>query len=438
MQGSQPLARFKPTWRLTQDQVILLLSISLQLTLGLLFGHIYDMRIAIATGYLVSSGGNPYIAQDLTGVLQNSSFQGMTSVGYPPPWPLLLGLIYRSTYALAPNLMVYNLAIKLPIIAANIYLAYLVADILKNLGVESQVVRRAWIFMLLCPFILYFGPAWGQFDAIVVLLSLLSLVHLDQGRLSSSAVLLALGIAFKPIAVPLFPIAVLFLAGKSARQALIYSLWFAVSLIVFCALPFLLLGWDPTPILLGWNAHFTIGGAMSFMTFFELLRDTYQLPGMWWLLGLAWIPAMGIALFTIRHGIVGFRELLRKSLGMILVFYLARTWLSEPNILMILPLALILTSLGELPPLVFHALWMLPMIFTIFNASPPQLLWLNFPETMHRLLSSLEVFRRFRLLARIFLVIPWQIVGWWTILACFKSAPRRIDAARGDLLAGQT
>jgi hypothetical protein len=230
----------------------------------------------------------------------------------------------------------------------------------------------------------------------------------------------------------------LYLAGKSLRQAFFYSLWFAASLILFCALPFLLLDWDPTPILRGWNAHFSIGGAMSFMTFFELLKDTYQLPGRWWLLGLAWIPAMGIALFTIRHGITGFRDLLRKSLGMILVFYLTRTWLSEPNILMILPLALILTSLGELPPLVLHALWILPMIFTFFNASPPQLLWLNFPETMPRLLNSLEAFRRFRLLARLVVVIPWQVVGWWTILVCFKSSPARLDAAQPDILARQT
>jgi hypothetical protein len=56
----------------------------------------------------------------------------MTSVGYPPPWPLALGILYRSVYALLPNLMVYNLAIKIPVIVANICLAYLVAGILKT------------------------------------------------------------------------------------------------------------------------------------------------------------------------------------------------------------------------------------------------------------------------------------------------------------------
>ena len=113
-----------------RDRAILLLSIGLQLILGLLFGHAYDIRIFMATGYLVASGRNPYVAQDLTAVFGNSAFQGMTSVGYPPPWPLVLGLIYRIIHPISHNLLVYNLAIKVPVIAANVGLAYLVCRIL--------------------------------------------------------------------------------------------------------------------------------------------------------------------------------------------------------------------------------------------------------------------------------------------------------------------
>ncbi|OGO66455.1 MAG: hypothetical protein A2Z45_07425 [Chloroflexi bacterium RBG_19FT_COMBO_55_16] len=439
MRGSVSFGRVNGVWKqlLTQDQSILLLSVLLQLTLGIVFGHAYDMPIFMATGYLVGSGQNPYVAQDLTAVFQNNSFQGMNSVGYPPPWPLVLGILYRSVYALVPNLMVYNLVIKLPVIAANIYLAYLVADILKNLRAEAAVIRKAWIFMLLCPPILYFGSAWGQFDSIVALLSLLCLVSLDKGKLLSSAILLALAIAFKPIALPLFPVAVLYLPGKSSRQAFRYALWFSASLILFCSLPFLVWGWDLTPILRGWNAHFTVAGAMSMMTFFELLKDTYRLPGGWWLLGLAWIPAMGIAIYTLRRGIFGFTDLMRKSLGMILVFYLTRTWLSEPNVILILPLALILTATGELKSLALNAIWILPLVITIFNASPPQLLSLNFPHAMESMLNVLEEFRTFRLVARIAFVIPWHMAGWWIVVTCFKSAPSQVDGARSDLLATQ-
>ena len=291
--------------------------------------------------------------------------------------------------------------------------------------------------MLLCPFVLYFGSAWGQFDSIVTLLSLLSIVRLGRGNLRSSAILLAFAIAFKPTALPIFPVVIIYLLGKSSRQAFIYSLWFSISLILFCALPFILLSWDPTPILQGWNAHFIVGGAMSFMTFFELLMDTYQLPGDWWLLGFAWIPAMGIAIYTLRRGIFGFTDLVRKSLGMILVFYLTRTWLSEPNIMLLLPLALILTSIGKLNSLAFYAVWIIPLIFTIFNSSPPQLLSINFPQIMERIIILQEEFRSFRLVVRIALIIPWQVVGWWIVITCFKSAPSQADKVSKHMLASQ-
>ncbi len=72
----------------------------------------------------------------------------MTSIGYPPPWPLILGVIYLLTYALIHNLLVYNLAIKLPIIIANLCLAYLVRDILKDQLGNPGIPRKAWVFLL--------------------------------------------------------------------------------------------------------------------------------------------------------------------------------------------------------------------------------------------------------------------------------------------------
>ena len=407
----------------SQDQVILILGISVQLVLAVLFGHFYDMRIYMATGYLVGTGQNPYVPQDLTSVFANSAFKGMTSIGYPPPWLLILGLIYRSVYPIFHNLLVYNLAIKVPIILANLGLAYLVADILKKLGSEPAIIRRAWIFMLLGPFLLYFATAWGQFDSVVALLALVSLVFLDAGKVNKSAVLLALAISLKPIAVPILPVAFIYLMGKSIRQTAIYAAVFFSGLILFCVAPFILFGWDATPIRQGWNAHFTIGGGMSFMTFFELLKNSYQLPGNWWLLGLVWIPALGAGIFTMRHGIDGFTDLLKKSTGMILIFFLTRTWLSEPNIILIFPFVLILASIGELNSLALAAIWILPLIFTIFNTSPAQLLFPSFPGVMANLLKLAEDYRILRLVARTVLVIPWQIAGWWIVITCLRRRP---------------
>ncbi len=170
----------------------------------------------------------------------------------------------------------------------------------------------------------------------------------------------------------------------------------------------------------GWNAHFTVGGGMSFMTFFELLRDSYQLPGSWWLLGLIWIPALGVATLALRGGIPDTIDLLRKSTALLLVFFLTRAWLSEPNIILLLPLVLILTSMGELDRPALAAIWVLPLIFTIFNASPPQLLFLNFPGGMADGLGLADDYRTLRLVARVLVVIPWQVVGWWIVFKCFR------------------
>jgi hypothetical protein len=417
---------------LTYNRGLLLLSIAIQLVLALFFGHYYDMRIFMATGYLVGTGQNPYVPQNLTAVFNNSSFQGMTTVGYPPPWPLMLGLLYRIVYAVFPNLLVYNLAIKIPIIMANIGLAYLVAEILKNLGAEAATIRRAWIFLLLSPFLLYFASAWGQFDSIVALLSLLSLVLLHAGKLKSSTLLLALAISFKPIALPILPVALVYLLGKSLRQAINYSVGFVTGVILFCVVPFIIFGWDSNPILRGWNAHFTVGGGMSYMTFLELLKGSYSLAGQWWLLGLAWIPALCIGILALRPGIKGFVDLLKKSTALILVFFLTRTWLSEPNVILILPFVVILTSIGELDGLALAVVCILPLIFTIFNASPPQLLFPGFPEAMASLLKLAEDFRIVRLVTRIALVIPWLIGGWWIVIILFRRSSAPANTSRQD------
>ena len=144
------------------DRHILLLSVALQLALALVFGHSFDTRVFMATGYLVGSGENPYAASDLGAVFHHVGFDKLGPAGYPPPWPLVLGLLYLVSYAVVPNLLLYNLALKLPVIAANVGLAYLVAALLKELGASPAVARRAWVLMLFNPVLLYFGAAWGQ------------------------------------------------------------------------------------------------------------------------------------------------------------------------------------------------------------------------------------------------------------------------------------
>ena len=407
----------------TPDWLLLASSVLLQIVLALFFGHAYDMRIFIETGYLVGTGQNPYIAQNVSAVFHNSTFQGITTIGYPPPWSLVLGLIYLCTYKIIPNFLLYNLAIKLPIIAANICLAYLVRHILNKLGVQGKTSRRAWIFMLFNPFLLIASSAWGQFDPVVALLSLLSLLFISEGKLTSPAILLALAISLKPTALPLVPVVFVYLAGISLQRTLKYFAVFTLSMVLFCVAPFFLFGWDPSPIFQHWDAQFTVGGAMSFMTFLEYVRWSYQLPGPWWFVGWIWVPALGFATYALKPGIKGFRDLLKKSIALILVFYLCRAWVSETNINLILPFVLILVAINELDRLSLAAVWVLPLLFSFFNTSIAQLFFPSMPGLMDMLLKSAVEFSIARYVIRTLIVVVWLVAGWRIVLLCFKRVP---------------
>jgi Gpi18-like mannosyltransferase len=404
----------------TPDGLLLGISIILQLVLALFFGHAYDMRIFMATGYLVGTGQNPYIAQNLASVFQNNTFQGITSFGYPPPYALVLGLIYLVTYHHIHSLLLYNLAVKLPIIAANLGLAYLLVHVMDGMGVQRRNSRRAWLFFLFNPFLLISSSAWGQFDSVVSFFSLLSLFLLNKGKTYAPAVLLALAISFKPVALPLIPVIFVYLLGTTCRRTLQYSIIFIVSLVLFCAAPFVLFQWDPSVIFQHWNAHFSVGGGLSFMTFLEALNHSYQLPGSWWIMGWCWVPALCIAAFALKPGINGFKDLLKKSLALILVFFLCRAWLSEPNVILVLPFVLILTCVHELNRLALAAVWILPFAFGLFNTSIAQLFFPSLPAVMDGLLKLAGKYNPLRFALRTVVVIGWLTAGWWIVYKCYK------------------
>ena len=79
--------------------------------------------------------------------------------------------------------------------------------------------------------------------------------------------------------------------------------------------------------------------------------------------------------------------MLKKSVALILVFFLCRAWLSETNVILLLPLVLILTCLTNLSTLSLAVVWILPLIFGFFNTSIAQLLFPSMPGIMDSLLK---------------------------------------------------
>jgi hypothetical protein len=191
-------------------------------------------------------------------------------------------------------------------------------------------------------------------------------------------------------------------------------------MILFCVAPFILFGWDPSPILQHWDFHFTVGGGLSFMTFLEYTKWSNQLPAQWWFMGWLWVPALGFATYALKPGIKGLKELLRKSVALIMVFYLCRAWLSETNINLILPFVVILNSINELDRLSLATVWVLPLIFSFFNTSIAQLFFPSMSGLMDMFLKMAVAFSTARYAIRTVIVVVWLLAGWWIVIQCFR------------------
>jgi len=424
---SRALASGGWAWLETPSWLILALSLSVQVVLGVLFAHPYDTRIYMATGYLVATGHGAYSPLDLTAVFHHIGFSRLTTIGYPPPWALVTGLLYRSTYAVVPNLFLYNLALKVPVIVATVGLAYLVAATLRNAGVQASVCRRAWAFLLLNPLILFASAAWGQIDIIVTLLAVAALVLLWSGRWASSAALLSLAVCTKPTPLPIVLVVLAWLVLRSPGQALRYGAVLAAWALVFVVVPVLALQWPTAAIWHRPNSQFLMIGGMSPTTVARLVRNPLVLPGHWWLLGLLWVIALVVGLLCLRRD-GDFGALLGNSAALVLVFLLTRTWLAEPNAVLVLPLVLMLAALGRLDWRLVTALWTLPLLFAVIHTVPLQLLWLAFPDAMLSSLAAIGDADALGLVPRACVVVAWQVAGWWTVVACLRRAPGRDTA----------
>ena len=426
---SSPWSGGRWTWLRTPDRRLLVLSVLVQLVLALLaYDATHDMRIFQATGYLVGTGHSPYLPLDLRAALHDRVFQGRYAIGYPPPWPLLLGGLYRLSYALVPDLHLYAVAIKLPVIAANAGLAYLAGAALQNLGAAPATVRRAWLALLFNPFLLYVGAVWGQIDAVVALLALAAILLAASGRRDLSAVALALAVCVKPTAAPMLLAALLFVGAGSALRAVRYAAVFAAGAFVFYVLPFLVLGWGASPARAA-NAQFSMIGAMSLTAVANLWTDVLVLRGHWWLLGLLWAPALLVAALVARGRSRGPTGLLAVSAALTLVFFLFRTWLAEPNVVVVLGPVLVLAALGRLDRRLFSALWIVPLAYIAANASPVQLLWQFAPGVVEQTMAWAMRHADVTVALRAALVIAWQVVGWWIVIDCLRKPQEAAESA---------
>lgn len=405
------------------DVLMVILSVLVQLPLAIFLGHYFDERVFMATGYMVSQGLNPYQPHVITGVFDNPHFTGVLPViGYPPIWPLLLGLIYRLTFNITPNLFLYNFAIKIPVIASNIGLAFLVKKLMQKSNLPDKTVRFAWIFLLFNPFILLTTVAWGQFDTLLALLCVASIVLLYEGKMEACALTLALSIAIKPVALPLIGLPILFCTINACRRNLRHALVFLSTLFASSFMLFYVLSWAlpfaPTEL----TAHLRMAGGLTIFNLTEIFTGQLTLPVGLELLGWIWLPAVLLGYYAVyRNPPNSLSGLFASAAGLLLIFFLTRTWLSEQNITLLLPFLLILLGYGRISKRTIHLAWIIPLVFMFLNLSVPQLFFLVSPEIMSQLTQLDEYIRFWRLLAKFAVAVAWQVFAWSMVVGLLKN-----------------
>jgi Gpi18-like mannosyltransferase len=405
------------------DLLLVLLSVLVQIPLALFLGHYYDERTFMATGYLVGSNLNPYQQFEITGIFAHPLLQGaIPRFGYPPPWALMLGIAFQLSYRILQNEFLYNFAIKVPLILGNICLAFLVKHVILEWYSSKKKAQFAFVFLLFNPFTLLTTSAWGQFDTVVALLCVASLYLLTKGRKGLCALTFALAVSAKPIALPLLGLPLFFNESKKWRGNLRYLIILALMIFVFAALPFFIFGWQLSLSPDEWNAHFKAAGGLTLFGLTEILQNTQFLPSSLELLGFLWLPALFIGYYAIyRNPPTSQNEMVQKAIILILVFFLTRSWLSEPNINLVLPLMLIAIGNDKMSFRNFHFAWTIPFIFMFLNYSIPALFFLPYPNVISVLAELDGQIRTVRLIGRFLVVVLWCIFAWSFLAKMFHS-----------------
>jgi Gpi18-like mannosyltransferase len=415
---------------------LILLSAGIQLALGAFTAHPYDGRVFLAAGYLVAHGNSPYVATSVSDVFGSSLFPDLVpGIGYPPPWSFILALCYLVSYNLFPNLILYNLAIKVPIVIGNILLALLIGKMILAETSDVAKSESATCFMLFNPYIMYTTAIWGQFDTVAALLMLLAVFELAQGKWRLSALALGGAIALKLIPVVLLPLLILCERKRESWfRAFEYSA--CVALVVGVAFSPFLFGWSAKPIIENWDIHFARIGAfspMNFLTSLGIVAPTNELSFLGWL----WVPSLLIVYCILFAKRAKSSDPVLSALIVMLVFLLSRSWVSEPNLNFALPLVLLATIKQAWPTRWVTATWTLPLLFSFLQSSPHVMFFLIAPQLTFSA-ALYETMLHFASVGRIFITLVWLAMGlgllWRSIyelgLASTKQHPLLSDCSR--------
>jgi hypothetical protein len=386
------------------------------------------MQIFYVVGNAVSKGFTPYGIFYPSSIFNSPNFfEEISGIGYPPPWGFFLGIVYTFVYEPTKNIYAYNLAIKIPSILSNIALAFIVERIAIREGLRKITTSGIFLFFLFNPLTIYISAIWGQFDSLVILTCIMSLVFLTNKKIILSSLLFAISVSLKIIPFVLLPAMILFIKrNHGLKQISEFILPFAFFSLILTYIPFAIFNWDFNIIRANLDVHFVRAGCFTLFNIFDLIYNIEFLPKKLEFLGFLWIPGLLLAYFLLNRTNLSHKlDLFRWASSIIFILILTRSWVSEQNIVLLMPLVMLGLIRDPRSWIYVNLLTIIVFIFTFLNTSPFQMFFLISPEPLE-FIRTLDLEYKFpRLFLKFLIIIPWHILGLIYIKRTLRPAKNR-------------
>jgi hypothetical protein len=366
--GGLNVERLRMAWR--RPGFILLVGLVLREAFSFWTGHPYDMEVWLRNAYFVGLGQNPYdhFLPPVPGLSFAYLQDSIPSVGYLPAWSLVLAGLYRGFVVLpGANRFVFYFLLKQPAVLGDVALGFAIFRTVNRWGGSADTARRALKTWMIFPYPIVIGAVWGQFDATVVDLILLSMLSSNWLRQYGS---LGIGIFLK-----WFPLVLLPFLAMRERWLRKPGVLLAVAIPgVLSIAVFSIMNWDYVGVtgMAEYTSHGNIGG----ITYMSLLGSPLaagvlsRIPDFYAALGYLWVPGILIG------GVWGWRRfrgekpdaMVQGFLLSTMVFFLTRQGVNEQYLMYLLPLLLIDVLLWHPERSgLFRLTWILCFAFLLVN-----------------------------------------------------------------------
>ena len=361
------MRRIRVSWK--DAAFVTLVGLVLREAFSFWTGSTYDSEVWIRNAYYVAHGISPYsMMNPIPGLSFAYLNQALPSVGYLPLWSMLLAAIY-DFFVLLPgyNRFVFYFLIKQPPILGDVILGRLLAKATGRWGGTPQAAQRVLTFWMLFPYPVLVSAVWGQFDALVAMIWIASLLASGPWKRSGAE---GLGILLKLFPVIFVPYHFLRERGWARwRQLLVLGIPAGFTVAAFALGGWGLVSFQGTML---YEAHGVALGMTLFAVVFsqDVVSAYPSIMGLFPTVSWLWVPAVVLAgVYAVRRFSRDSQDGMVQALLLIsVIFFLFHAQLYEQYLLYLLPLLLLDVVLWHPERrLLFHQTWVIGLVYMTFN-----------------------------------------------------------------------